>query len=196
MKRPSVDMLIRAYAQGIFPMAHEEHDWEVYWYAPDPRTIIPLDTFHVPKRLGRTVRQGKFEIRYNSAFEQVMRECAKPRKGDGIWISEDLIRAYTDLHHHGIAHSVETWQDGELVGGLYGVAIQGLFAGESMFSRATDASKVALVHLVERLKERGFVLLDTQFTTDHLKRFGAIEISREDYESRLQEALQVNASFV
>lgn len=196
MKRPTADMLINAYSQGIFPMAHEDDDWEVYWYAPDPRTIFPLDAFHIPKRLARTIRQGKFEIRFSTAFERVMRECAKPRAGDGIWISEGLVEAYCELHELGFAHSVETWMDGQLVGGLYGVALRGLFAGESMFTRETDASKVALVHLVEHLNERGYVLLDTQFSTEHLKKFGAVEIPRAEYERRLAKAMRVHATFL
>jgi leucyl/phenylalanyl-tRNA--protein transferase len=189
-------MLISAYSQGIFPMAHEDADWDVFWYAPDPRTIIEFDEFHVPKRLGRTVRQGKFEVRFSTAFEQVMRECAQPRPHDGIWISEGLIEAYCELHELGFAHSVECWQDDELVGGLYGVALRGLFAGESMFHKVTDASKVALVHLVEHLQEKGFVLLDTQFTTAHLAKFGAKEIPRAEYERRVSMAMNVDAHFI
>ncbi len=197
MKRPTVEMLLSAYSQGIFPMAHEDEDWEVYWYAPDPRAIFPFDEFHVPRSLAKTIRQGKFEVRVDHDFEAVMRECAAPRPGQGLWISEQLIEAYVELHELGFAHSVETWQDGKLVGGLYGVSLRGLFAGESMFSRVADASKVALVYLVERLQERRFTLLDTQFMTDHLKRFGAREIPREEYEELLEVAMaQVGVKFV
>lgn len=196
MKQPTPEMLVTAYAQGIFPMAHEEAGWEVYWYAPDPRTILPFDAFHVSKSLARTVRKAPFDIRYDTAFEDVIRACAEPRgDGQGTWISEGIIRSYVGLHEAGFAHSVEAWLDDELVGGLYGVALHGLFAGESMFHRASDASKVCLVHLVRRLKEHGFVLHDCQFMTEHLRRFGAQEIPRFEYEARLKEALAVDAEF-
>lgn len=196
MKQPTPEMLLTAYAQGIFPMAHQEDRWNIYWYAPDPRTILPFDTFHVSKSLGRTVRKGVFDIRYDTAFEQVMRACAEPRgDGHGTWISEGIIQAYVELHNLGFAHSVEAWQDNELVGGMYGVAVRGLFAGESMFHRVTDASKVCMVHLVQRLEEKGFVLHDCQFMTPHLRKFGAIEVPRFEYESRLREALKVDATF-
>lgn len=196
MKQPTPEMLVTAYAQGIFPMAHEEAGWEVYWYAPDPRTVLPFEDFHVSKTLGRTVRKELFEVRYDTKFEQVIRACAEPRgDGQGTWISEGLIKSYIGLHQAGYAHSVEAWRDDELVGGLYGVALKGLFAGESMFHRVSDASKVCLVHLVERLRDRGFVLHDCQFMTEHLRRFGAREIPRFEYEARLQEALQVDTGF-
>lgn len=187
-------MLIAAYSQGIFPMA--EANGDIYWYDPDPRAIIPLETFRVNRRLARTVRNSAFEIRLNTSFPAVMRACAE-RAPDRptTWISEDLIAAYTTLHRLGLAHSVETWQAGALVGGLYGVTVRGLFAGESMFSRATDASKVALVHLVDRLRERGFLLLDTQFSSPHMARLGAIEIPRADYKRRLAAALRVHTAF-
>lgn len=187
-------LLITAYCQGIFPMAHE--DGQIYWYDPDPRTIFPLDAFHIPRRLARTVRSGRFEVRVDHAFRAVMESCAEPA-GDRptTWISSELIDAYTLLHRLGFAHSVETYSEGRLVGGLYGVAVGGLFAGESMFSRETDASKVALVHLVERLRRGGFALLDTQFTTEHLARFGSLEISRAEYKQRLAHALTVPAVF-
>lgn len=167
------------------------------WYDPDPRAILPLPTFHVPRRLARTVRNGSFEVRVDTCFTNVMRACATVPRGkhSGSWISEELIEAYTALHQLGLAHSVETWQQNQLVGGLYGVAIRGLFAGESMFSLETDASKVALVHLVERLRAGNFQLLDTQFLTSHLARFGAIEIPRSDYQIRLSRALLVDAVF-
>ncbi len=197
MKKPNAEMLLNAYAQGIFPMAHEDQDFEIYWYAPDPRAIIPLDAFHASRRLRQTVRRGTFEIRFSTAFEQVMEACAAPRGQDsGTWISAGIIEAYTELHRHGFAHSVEAWRDGELVGGLYGVALRGLFAGESMFHTERDASKVCLYHLVERMNERGYALLDTQFTTDHLAKFGTIEIPREEYEQRLDQALELDCRFV
>lgn len=165
----------------------------IYWFDPDPRAIIPLDErFHVPKRLARTVRRGVFEIRINTAFRAVMEACAAR---DETWISDEFIEVYTELHRMGFAHSVESWLDGELVGGLYGVALRGLFAGESMFSHHRDASKVALVHLVERLRAGGFTLLDTQFITSHLAKFGAIEIPRDKYLLLLSEAMSTWAEF-
>lgn len=186
--------LLLAYTRGIFPMAGE--DGELVWYDPHPRAILPLDAFHVPRRLARTVRSGRFELRVNHDFQAVMAACAAPGPGrEGTWISDELVQVYSELHAAGFAHSVESWRAGRLVGGLYGVAIRGLFAGESMFSHETDASKVALVHLVERLRRGGFVLLDTQFLTTHLARFGARLIPRSDYRRRLAAALQVEATF-
>jgi leucyl/phenylalanyl-tRNA--protein transferase len=174
--------------QGVFPMA--DHDGEIYWYDPNPRAIIPLDTFHVPRRLAREVRRGRYDIRVDTVFRRVMEECAQPApEREETWISDELIDIYEVLHHMGIAHSVEAWQEGQLVGGLYGVAVRGLFAGESMFSRAPNASKIALVHLVERLRRGGFLLLDTQFITSHLAQFGAYEISRAEYKRRLAAAI-------
>lgn len=197
MKRPTAEILLSAYAQGIFPMAHPELEDEIYWYAPDPRAILPLDGFHASRRLRQRVRRGEFDVRVDTCFKRVMEECAAPRETqESTWISSGLIEAYHELHELGFAHSVEAWRDGELVGGLYGVALGGLFAGESMFHRASNASKVCLVHLVERMKERGYVLLDIQFMTDHLAQFGAIEIPREEYEQRLAEALELRPSFV
>lgn len=164
----------------------------IYWYDPDPRAIIPLDTFTVNRRLRRDLRRANFTIRINTAFREVMEACAAPAPGrETTWISPTLIEAYVALHRLGIAHSIETWQADRLVGGLYGVAIRGLFAGESMFSNTDHASKAALVALVERLRERGFVLLDTQFITSHLQRFGAIEITRSEYRQRLAHALTI-----
>lgn len=187
-------LLLSAYCEGIFPMAHE--DGRIYWYDPDPRAIIPLDGFHVPHRLARIVRAGEFEVRVDTAFTAVMRACAAPAHGrENTWISREFIRVYTELHRAGFAHSVECWQHGRLVGGLYGVSVQGLFAGESMFSLAANASKVALVHLVERLRHGRFQLLDTQFMTDHLRQFGTIEISAAEYKHRLAQALLVTAEF-
>lgn len=193
----TVDLLLSAYAQGVFPMAHPEQDNEIFWWDPDPRAIIPLDErFHVPRRLARTVRQQRFELRVDTAFEAVMRACAATGEGrDTTWISEDIVGLYTRLHRLGYAHCVEAWQAGELVGGLYGVTLRGLFAGESMFSLVRDASKVALVYLVERLRARGFALLDTQFLTPHLATFGAYEIPRARYKRLLAQALRVEAHF-
>jgi leucyl/phenylalanyl-tRNA--protein transferase len=185
------ELLLSAYVQGVFPMAHDDG---VYWYDPDPRAILPLDDFHCPRRLGRTVRKGIYDIRVNSAFHVVITQCASPDR-EGGWISDDIIAAYTRLHKLGFAHSVEAWQDGELVGGLYGVAIRGLFAGESMFSTARDASKVALVYLVQRLRQRGYTLLDVQFDNDHLQQFGIVNISRANYLNQLAQALQTDPHF-
>ncbi len=187
-------MLLGAYCQGWFPMADD--DGTIGWYDPDPRTIIPLDGFHVSRSLARRLRQEVFEVRCDTAFREVMLGCAAPAPGrETTWISDDLIEIYCDLHELGFAHSVETWRDGELVGGVYGVSVRGLFAGESMFSRRTDASKVALAHLVERLNERGYHLFDVQFTTDHLNRFGALEIPRAEYKDRLADALTCDVTF-
>jgi leucyl/phenylalanyl-tRNA---protein transferase len=189
------ELLIEAYCFGIFPMAGE--DGIVRWYDPEPRAIIPLDTFHVPKRLARTVRQGVFEIRYDTDFARVMEYCAELAPGrETTWISQEFIDVYSELQQHGFAHSVEAWHNGALVGGLYGVAINGLFAGESMFSHMRDASKVALVHLVERLRRGGYRLLDTQFISgDHMLQFGTIEMSRREYRQRLAEALATPATW-
>ncbi|HIP72698.1 MAG TPA: leucyl/phenylalanyl-tRNA--protein transferase [Anaerolineae bacterium] len=191
----SPQLLLAAYSQGVFPMAHE--DGNIYWYDPDPRAIIPLDDrFHVSKSLARVIRQGKFEIRVDTAFTAVMQACAQPRPGrEDTWISDDFILAYTHLHRAGYAHSVEAWQDGQLVGGLYGVSLRGLFAGESMFSQVRDSSKAALVYLVERLRRRNFLLLDIQFMTEHLGRFGAIEIPAAEYKRRLAQALHAPTQF-
>lgn len=188
------EQLLYAYAQGVFPMAHE--DGQVFWYDPDPRAIIPLDRFHVPSRLARTVRQAPFEIHIDKAFRRVIELCAAPPTGrEETWISDEFIVAYTELHRLGLAHSVEAWQDGKLVGGLYGVTLNSLFAGESMFSLERDASKVTLVHLVRRLRHRNYLLLDIQFLTEHLAQFGAIEIPRERYHRLLREALQQPNTF-
>ena len=169
---------------------------EIRWYSPDPRGIIPLDTFHAPKRLGRVVRQGRFELRINSDFAAVIRACAAREDEDGSWIDDEILESYCALHAAGLAHSVETWEAGALVGGLYGVAIGGAFFGESMFHRVSDASKVALVGLVERLRGRGYLLLDTQWVTEHLTQFGAIEIPRRRYLRLLDQALKIDATFV
>ncbi|AKI00984.1 leucyl/phenylalanyl-tRNA--protein transferase [Hoeflea sp. IMCC20628] len=184
------DLLLRAYASGLFPMADSADDPEIFWVEPEIRGVVPLDNFHIPKRLARTVRQQPFEIRVNTAFDEVVAACAESVENrPSTWINATITGLYSSLHQLGHAHSVEAWSDGKLVGGLYGVSLRRAFFGESMFSRATDASKICLVHLVERLSERGFVLLDTQFTTDHLKRFGAVDIPRQDYAELLAEAL-------
>ncbi len=185
-------LLISAYAQGIFPMSME--DGSIGWFSPDPRGILPLDGFMVSRRLTRLMRQQKFEIAVDRAFEDVMRACAADRD-DGTWISEEIIESYVALYRRGLAHSVEAWQDGVLVGGLYGVHLGGAFFGESMFHRVTDASKVALVALVDRLQAGGFSLLDTQWTTPHLEQFGAMEIPREAYLVRLASAMARRCEF-
>ncbi|WP_193368359.1 leucyl/phenylalanyl-tRNA--protein transferase [Pelagibius marinus] len=190
------DLLLRAYAIGIFPMAESRVDPELHWIDPDMRGILPLDGLHVPRKLRAKIRRGLFEVRCNSAFEDVIQGCAEPAENrPDTWINPVIEKLYNDLFEMGFAHSVECWQDGELVGGLYGVSLGAAFFGESMFSRATDASKVALVQLVLRLKKGGFQLLDTQFTTPHLSRFGAEEIPREDYRRLLTKAVSAQAEF-
>lgn len=188
--------LLTAYAQGLFPMA--DRSGSVKWYTADPRGILPLDTFHVPGTLRSLVKrspaEGGFEVRINYDFEAAMRGCQEERI-DGTWISTAIIDAYVRLHELGYAHSVEAWKDGKLAGGLYGVSLGGAFFGESMFHRVRDASKVALVHLVNRLRDRGFSLLDTQATTSHLRKFGCIDITAADYLQRLGLALQQQCEF-
>ena len=183
-------LLLKAYAMGVFPMAEDADDPEVFWVKPEKRGIIPLEDFHVPRSLAKAIRRGTYDIRINSDFAGVLQGCAETTDGrPQTWINATIRDACLRLHAIGHAHSVEAWRDGELVGGLYGITLGRAFFGESMFSRATDASKVCLVHLVERLRERDFVLLDTQFITDHLQRFGAVEISRARYERLLDAAL-------
>ena len=186
-------LLVHAYRQGIFPMAME--DEAIGWFSPDPRGILPLDAVHVSSRLARVIRSGRFEVVVDRDFEAVMRACAAGRE-EGTWISEDIIASYVALHQEGMAHSVETWRAGRLVGGLYGVHLGGAFFGESMFHVETDASKVALVALVTRLRDRGFSLLDIQWVTPHLATFGAIEIPRTDYLARLARALGQPGTFM
>jgi leucyl/phenylalanyl-tRNA--protein transferase len=184
------DLLLRAYADGLFPMAERRDDPALYWVSPEQRGIIPLDNFHVPRRLARTIRSGHFTVTADRAFADVMRACAAPAAGrEESWINDEILHLYTALHAGGHAHSVECWQGETLVGGLYGVRLGGAFFGESMFSAARDASKVALVHLVDALQRGGFTLLDTQFLTGHLARFGALEIPRVQYLALLQDAL-------
>jgi leucyl/phenylalanyl-tRNA--protein transferase len=189
-------LLVAAYASGWFPMAT---DGEIRWYSPDPRGIVPLDEVHIPRRLARLARQGRFRIEIDRAFGEVIRACAADDRDPadpGSWINGEIIESYTALHQQGIAHSVETWLDDRLVGGLYGVALRGAFFGESMFHRETDASKVALVALVERLRARGYTLLDTQWVTPHLEQFGAVEIPRADYLQRLEQSLRLDCAFL
>ncbi len=194
--RITPDLVLAAYAQGLFPMAEHRDDLALYWVSPEMRGIIPLESFHVSHRLARTIRHGAFTVTADRAFTQVMQGCAAPAPGrEQSWINDEILRLYGALHAAHYAHSIECWQEGELVGGLYGVALGGAFFGESMFSRARDASKVALAHLVERLKQGGFTLLDTQFLTPHLARLGALEIPRAEYLERLQGALAVNAAW-
>jgi len=190
------EVLLKAYACGIFPMAESADDPGLYWIEPERRGILPLETFHVPRRLARLVRQDKFTVTVDSAFDAVIDGCAAPAPGrQRTWINNRIRQLYTTLCSLGHAHSIETWQDGELVGGLYGVRLNGAFFGESMFSRTRDASKVALVHLAGRLRQGGFRLLDAQFITEHLSQFGCVEISRRAYQKRLDEALSVAARF-
>ena len=190
------NVLVRAYAMGVFPMARNRDDSQLYWIDPEQRGILPLEGFHIPKRLRRTLRHGGFDIRCDTAFEAVMRACGEPTPDrPESWINEEIVRLFVDLSRVGLAHSVETWRDGRLVGGLYGLGLGSAFFGESMFSRETDASKVALVHLVARLKRGGFTLLDTQFVTEHLRQFGAVEIPRAEYLERLSAAIEHHAIF-
>lgn len=193
------DLLVRAYSQAIFPMSI---NGEIAWFSPDPRCIINLDNFHASHSLMRTYRQGNFALKVNSAFDEVIRACAHTaRKGElgqeaeSTWISEEIIAVYNQLNALGLAHSVEAYLDGKLAGGLYGVHLGGAFFGESMFHWQTDASKVAMVFLIERLKERGFTLLDCQYHTDHLQKFGATMIPKSEYERRLELALKQDCQF-
>jgi len=195
--RIPTDLLLKAYASGVFPMAESADDAEVFWVRPESRGILPLDKFHVPRSLRKVIRQHQFDVRVDTDFEGVIDACAETRAGRrSTWINGPIRDAYIELNRIGHAHSVEAWREERLVGGLYGVRLGSAFFGESMFSRETDASKVCLAFLVERLRERGFKLLDTQFTTDHLKRFGAVDVPRRRYEAMLAEALEANTRFV
>ena len=190
------EILLQAYAKGLFPMAEDRNDPRIFWVDPDVRGIIPLETFHVPRRLLRKVRQDLFEVRTDSAFLTVIEACATPAPGRWTtWINDEIVALYTGLHAIDHAHSVECWREDRLLGGLYGVSLGGAFFGESMFSFETDASKVALVHLVARLKYGGYRMLDTQFVTKHLSGFGATEVRRADYRRRLTEALGTAGDF-
>lgn len=192
----TAETLLRAYSVGVFPMAEDRNDPELFWVNPEMRGILPLADFHLPRSLKKTIKQGVFEITSDKAFERIMRLCAEPAPDrPGTWINDPILDLFAELHKMGYAHSVEVWKDGVLAGGLYGLAIGGAFFGESMVSRATDASKTALAALAAILKLNGFVLLDTQFITDHLSRFGAIEIPRTLYQKKLQRALKTKASF-
>jgi leucyl/phenylalanyl-tRNA--protein transferase len=196
LKSFQVEDLIDCYRRGVFPMADARHDRRVFLVDPARRGVLPLDDFHVSRRLARTVRQDRFDIRIDTEFDAVVVACAAPREGRmETWINEPIERLCHALHEQGAAHSVEAWREGRMVGGLYGVALDGAFFGESMFSVERDASKVALVHLVARLRAGAYRLLDTQFMTAHLATFGALEISRADYARRLAHALDVKADF-
>jgi len=185
-------LLLSAYRKGLFPMGLENA--EIGWFSPDPRGILPLETFHVPSRLARVIRRGVFSIRIDTSFPDVMQACAEDRE-EGTWINEEILESYIALHRLGFAHSVEVWCGDDLAGGLYGVHLGRAFFGESMFHRVTDASKVALAALVDRLRHRGFVLLDIQWVTPHLEQFGAIEVPRDDYLRRLAVAMDGKAQF-
>ena len=189
-------VLLKAYAAGVFPMAENAEDPALYWVEPDERGILPLDAFHIARSLQKRVRQQHFDVRVDTAFADVIAACAKRTTTRGeTWINKRIISLYTQLHKINCAHSVEAWQNGELVGGLYGVKIGSAFFGESMFSRATDASKVALVHLVARLKAGGFTLLDAQFVNAHLTQFGVIAIAKDAYHKLLEAAMDRDADF-
>jgi leucyl/phenylalanyl-tRNA---protein transferase len=184
------DVLLRAYSIGLFPMAESAGDPEIFWVEPEMRGIIPLDDFHVPRSLAKAIKKNPFDIRVNTAFSEVMKGCAAEAPDrPTTWINETIHGLYNALNRFGHAHSVEAFEGDELVGGLYGVSLGAAFFGESMFSRRTNASKICLVHLVERLQARGFTLLDTQFTTDHLKNFGAIDVPKKDYAKLLERAM-------
>jgi len=196
MSNIDADVLLRAYAYGVFPMAESRDDPELYWIDPERRGILPLDGFHLPRRLKRTIRSEPFEVRIDTAFRDVMLACAESAPDrEGTWINDRILDLYCELFASGNAHSVECWQSGRLVGGLYGVSLGAAFFGESMFSRETDASKVALVYLVARLIAGGYKLLDTQFVTEHLRQFGTVEIPRDTYRARLHLATLEEADF-
>ena len=191
------DLLLRAYRLGLFPMAESRTSRALHWLDPEFRGVLPLDGFHLSRSLSKTLRSGPFTVTANSDFAATIAACAAARANrPDTWINQEIERLFTELHQLGFAHSVETWSNGALVGGLYGAALGGAFFGESMFSTATDASKVALVHLVARLRLGGFSLLDTQFITPHLARFGAVEIPRADYHILLAEAVDAPARFI
>ena len=190
------DVLLKAYACGIFPMADAADDPDLYWVEPALRGVLPLDDFHIPKRLKRTIRSDVFTVRIDTDFDGVIDGCARPSPGRGsTWINSEIRRLFGALFRLGHVHTVEAWREGRLVGGLYGLQLGSAFFGESMFSVETDASKVAFAHLVARLKHGGFELLDTQFVTDHLARFGVVEVPRSEYHKLLESALQQSAKF-
>lgn len=190
------DILLRTYAAGIFPMAESADDPTLFWVDPDRRGVLPVDRFRVSRKLQKALRATPFEVRVNTAFEEVVRLCGAAHPGrPSTWINGEIVRLYLGLHRMGHAHSIETWHENRLVGGLYGVALGGAFFGESMFSRETDASKVALCHLMARLRRAGFRLVDTQFVTKHLSQFGVYEVPRSEFRRMLSKALEVNADF-
>ncbi len=198
MNRVTADLILQAYAQGIFPMAEKAASLDIYWVDPERRGVIPLDHFHLPHRLARKIRQSPFEIRIDTSFIKVIEGCAATISNQGrdeTWINDQIISLYAQLFKEEYVHTVECWQEDRLVGGLYGVSIGGAFCGESMFHTVTDASKVALAYLVARLKAGGYRLLDTQFITPHLSQFGAMEISRHAYKDKLAKALEVEGDF-
>ena len=190
------ELILKAYAYGVFPMAKSRQDRTVFWVQPKLRGVLPLDAFHIPRSLKKTLRRGTFSVTVDSAFEAVMAGCAETTSArPDTWINGEIVRLFSELHMAGVAHSVEVWRDGDLAGGLYGLAMGSAFFGESMFSRATDGSKVALCHLVGILRRGGFTLLDTQFITEHLARFGTIEISQREYLGKLSAALARGAQW-
>lgn len=190
------DVLLRAYAYGVFPMAESADTTDLFWVDPEMRGVLPLDTFHMPRRLQRTVRAAPYRVTIDQCFRDVMMACASPRDdGSGTWINETIIELYCELHQQDHAHSIEVWEGDKLVGGLYGVSLGAVFFGESMFSRARDASKIALIYLVARLKRGGYTLLDTQFVTSHLSQFGATEIERDVYKLKLAHAIVETGRF-
>jgi leucyl/phenylalanyl-tRNA--protein transferase len=194
MDKLTADDLIYGYINGIFPMA--DSDGTLYWYAPDPRAVIPITTYKPAKSLRPLLNRKQFEIRINTAFTEVMQACSQPRSADdSVWISDEIIDAYTELHQLGLAHSVETYIDNSLVGGLYGVALGSAFFGESMFHRVSNASKVAFHYLIQILRQQKFTLLDTQFINDNVRRYGALEIPKADYLKQLKVALRKKATF-
>lgn len=190
------DMLLRAYSIGVFPMAEDRDDPELVWVDPRMRGIIPMSRFHVPRRLRRTIRSNRFEVTFDRDFSGVIEGCAEATDGrPRTWINDRIVDLYTSLHFKGHGHSVECWRQGELVGGLYGISLKGVFFGESMFSRETDASKVAMVFLAAQLSVGGYAFIDTQFITKHLSQFGAIEVPRSEYRGLLAAALKMEADF-
>jgi leucyl/phenylalanyl-tRNA--protein transferase len=190
------ETVLSAYAAGVFPMSESADDPDIFWVEPDRRGVLPLDKMHIPKRLARKIRQEPFQVRCDTDFQGVINMCAEQADDrPETWINQTIRDLFSELYELGLVHTVECWDGEELVGGLYGIALAGTFFGESMFSRRDDASKIALVYLVARLKAGGFMLLDTQFTTPHLETLGVIEISKEDYQNRLAGALQVHGDF-
>ncbi len=191
------ELLLEAYKQGLFPMAYSAHSRYIHWICPEQRGQLPIDEIHIPERLMKTLRSAPYKIRINTAFKKIMESCAENTENrPETWINQSIVEAYCKLHEQGHAHSIECWKDDELVGGLYGIAIGGAFFGESMFSRRRDASKIALIHLAARLWEGRFAMLDTQFINDHLKQFGAYELSHKEYMKRLEPVLKVEADFL